>query len=163
MEVILRDHVDNLGKRGEIVKVADGYARNFLLPRKLALPATDANKKWVERERKISEVRDSGRARRRPKRSPRGSRRSTSSSPAGSVRTISCTDRSPTPTSPMLLAKKGFELDRRKILLPDPIKALGESTVPVKLHRDVTAQSRSRWRKRRRQVGQVGQVGQVRR
>ena len=58
MEVILRDHVENLGKRGEIVKVADGYARNYLLPRKLALPATDANKKWVERERKIAETRD---------------------------------------------------------------------------------------------------------
>ena len=65
MEVILRDHVENLGRRGEIVKVADGYARNFLLPRKLALPATDANRKWVERERKIAEVRDSRRARRR--------------------------------------------------------------------------------------------------
>ena len=58
MEVILRQHVDTLGKRGEIVKVADGYARNFLLPRKLALPATDANRKWVERERKIAEARD---------------------------------------------------------------------------------------------------------
>ena len=58
MEVILRDHVENLGKRGEIVKVADGYARNYLLPRKLALPATDANKKWVERERKIAEARE---------------------------------------------------------------------------------------------------------
>ena len=59
MEVILRDHVENLGRRGEIVKVADGYARNYLLPRKLALPATDANRKWVERERKMAEVRDS--------------------------------------------------------------------------------------------------------
>ena len=51
MEVILRDHVDNLGRRGEIVKVADGYARNYLLPRKLALPATEGNRKQVERER----------------------------------------------------------------------------------------------------------------
>src|SRR3954464_857042 len=51
MEVILREHVDNLGNRGEIVKVADGYARNYLLPRKLALPATDGNKKQIERER----------------------------------------------------------------------------------------------------------------
>ena len=51
MEVILRDHVDNLGKRGDVVKVADGYARNYLLPRKLALPATDANKQWISRER----------------------------------------------------------------------------------------------------------------
>ncbi len=51
-------HVDNLGKRGEIVKVADGYARNYLLPRKLALPATEGNKKHVERERKIVESRE---------------------------------------------------------------------------------------------------------
>src|SRR5919205_1023713 len=58
MEVILREHVDNLGKRGEIVKVADGYARNFLLPRKLALPATEGNKRHVERERKIMETRE---------------------------------------------------------------------------------------------------------
>ena len=58
MEVILRDHVEHLGERGEIVKVADGYARNFLLPRKLALPATDANKNWVARERKIVEAKE---------------------------------------------------------------------------------------------------------
>src|SRR4051812_38806519 len=58
MEVILREHVDNLGRRGEIVKVADGYARNFLLPRKLALPATAGNKKHVERERRILESRE---------------------------------------------------------------------------------------------------------
>src|SRR5689334_2407269 len=51
MEVILREHVDNLGRRGEIVKVADGYARNYLLPRKLALLATDGNKQQIERER----------------------------------------------------------------------------------------------------------------
>src|SRR4026208_833301 len=58
MEVILREHVDNLGRRGEIVKVAAGYARNYLLPRKLALLATAGNKKHVERERKIMEMRE---------------------------------------------------------------------------------------------------------
>ena len=58
MEVILREHVDNLGRRGEIVKVADGFARNYLLPRKLALPATEGNRKHVERERKIMETRE---------------------------------------------------------------------------------------------------------
>ena len=58
MEVILREHVDNLGKRGEIVKVAAGYARNYLLPRKLALPATEGNRKHVERERRIMETRE---------------------------------------------------------------------------------------------------------
>lgn len=139
MEVILRDHVEHLGRRGEIVKVADGYARNFLLPRKLALPATDANKKWVERERKITEARDS---------EERGAAEAIATRIAaldltiarkvgendqlyGSVTNADIAE---------LLAKKGFEIDRRKILLPDPIKALGETTVPVKLHRDVTAQ-----------------------
>ena len=58
MDIILREHVENLGQRGDIVKVADGYARNFLLPRKLALPATDGNRKHVERERKIADVRE---------------------------------------------------------------------------------------------------------
>ena len=139
MEVILRDHVENLGKRGEIVKVADGYARNFLLPRKLALPATDANRKWVERERKIAEVRDQ---------EERGAAEAIATRLSALDLTIS---RKVGENDQLygsvtnadiaeLLAKKGFEIDRRKILLPDPIKALGESTVPVKLHRDVTAQ-----------------------
>src|SRR5204862_601455 len=59
MEIILREFVEKLGKRGEVVKVANGYARNYLLPRKLALPATEGNKKHVERERKIMETRES--------------------------------------------------------------------------------------------------------
>jgi large subunit ribosomal protein L9 len=141
MEVILRDHVENLGRRGEIVKVADGYARNFLLPRKLALPATDANRQWVERERKIAEVRDQ---------EERGAAEAIAvrltaldliierkvgenEQLYGSVTNADIAE---------LLAKKGFDLDRRKILLPDPIKALGETSVPVKLHREVTAQLR---------------------
>ena len=139
MEVILRDHVDNLGRRGEVVKVADGYARNFLLPRKLALPATEANKKWIERERKIAEARDQ---------EERGAAEAIATRLTvlelavarkvgendqlyGSVTNADIAE---------VLAKKGFEVDRRKILLPDPIKTLGQHTVPVKLHRDVTAQ-----------------------
>src|SRR5215471_12163973 len=58
MEVILREHVDNLGRRGEIVKVAEGYARNYLLPRKLALPVNENNKRQIDRERKLAEARD---------------------------------------------------------------------------------------------------------
>src|SRR2546427_12370218 len=58
MEVILREHVDNLGRRGEVVKVADGYARNYLLPRKLALLATEGNKKQIEREREKFETKE---------------------------------------------------------------------------------------------------------
>jgi large subunit ribosomal protein L9 len=139
MEVILRDHVEHLGKRGETVKVADGYARNFLLPRKLALPATDANKKWVERERKLSEVRDQ-------------EERGAAEAVAARLNALELTINKKTGENDQLygsvtnadiaelLATKGFEIDRRKILLPDPIKTLGENTVPVKLHRDVTAQ-----------------------
>src|SRR5687767_3622312 len=141
MEVILRDHVENLGKRGEIVKVADGYARNFLLPRKLALPATDANRKWVERERKIAEARDM-------------EERGAAEAIATRLNALELTISRKTGENDQLygsvtngdiaelLAAKGFDIDRRKILLPDPIKALGENTVPVKLHRDVTANVR---------------------
>jgi large subunit ribosomal protein L9 len=139
MDVILRDHVENLGKRGEIVKVADGYARNFLLPRKLALPATDANRKWVERERKLAEVRDQEERGAAQAIATRLSaldleiRRKVGENDQlyGSVTNADIAD---------VIAAKGFEIDRRKILLPDPIKALGEHIVPVKLHRDVTAQ-----------------------
>lgn len=139
MEVILRDHVEHLGKRGETVKVAPGYARNYLLPRQLALPATEANKKWVERERKINEARDhEERAAAAGVAARLGSLELTISRKTGendqlygSVTNADIAE---------LLATKGFEIDRRKILLPDPIKTLGENTVPVKLHRDVTAQ-----------------------
>ncbi len=141
MEVILRDHVENLGQRGEIVKVADGYARNFLLPRKLALPATDANKKWVERERKITEARDL-------------EEKGAAEAIAARLNALDLTITRKTGENDQLygsvtnadiaemLTAKGFEIDRRKILLPDPIKTLGANTVPVKLHRDVTAQLR---------------------
>ena len=139
MEVILRDHVEHLGRRGEIVKVADGYARNYLLPRKLALPATDANRKWVERERKQAEARDL---------EERGAAEAIASRLSALELTINrkVGDNDQLYGSVTnadiagLLAEKGFEIDRRKILLPDPIKALGETTVPVKLHREVTAQ-----------------------
>jgi len=139
MEVILRDHVENLGRRGEIVKVADGYARNYLLPRKLALPATDANRKWVERERKLAESRDV-------------EERGAAEAIANRLNALELTITRKVGENDQLygsvtnadiaalLAQKGFEIDRRKILLPDPIKALGENTVPVKLHREVTAQ-----------------------
>jgi large subunit ribosomal protein L9 len=141
MEVILRDHVEHLGRRGEIVKVADGYARNYLLPRKLALPATDANKKWVERERKITEARDL-------------EEKGAAEAIATRLGALELTVTRKTGENDQLygsvtnadiaelLTAKGFDIDRRKILLPDPIKTLGENTVPVKLHRDVTAQLR---------------------
>ena len=139
MEIILRDHVEHVGRRGEVVKVADGYARNYLLPRKLALLATEANKKRVERERKLVEARES---------EERGAAEAVGARIAaleititrkvgendqlyGSVTNGDIAD---------AMKAQGFEIDRRKILLPDPLKTLGETMVPVKLHRDVTVQ-----------------------
>ena len=137
MEVILREHVDNLGKRGEIVKVADGYARNYLLPRKLALPATDANRKHVERERKIVETREA-------------QEKGQAEAIAGRLAALEITITRRVGETDQLygsvtasdiadfLKEKGFEVDRRKIILPEPIKAIGDHDVPLKLHRDVT-------------------------
>jgi large subunit ribosomal protein L9 len=138
MEVILREHVDNLGRRGEIVKVADGYARNFLLPRKLALLATEGNKKQIERERQKFDAKE---AEERTGADALASRmanvevviaRKVGETEAlyGSVTTADIAD---------ALAAQGFDIDRRKLQLPEPIKKIGETDVPVKLHRDVTA------------------------
>jgi large subunit ribosomal protein L9 len=137
MEVILREHVDNLGKRGEIVKVADGYARNFLLPRKLALPATDGNRKHVERERKIVEAREAAEKVQAEAIAARLNmidititrRVGETDQLYGSVTAVDIAD---------YLNGKGFEIDRRKLILPEPIKAIGQHTVPLKLHREVT-------------------------
>jgi large subunit ribosomal protein L9 len=137
MEVILREHVDNLGRRGEIVKVADGYARNYLLPRKLALLPTDGNKQRIERERAKFEAHE---AEERKGAEAIAARlalvdieiaRKVGETEAlyGSVTNADIVD---------ALAAKGFEIDRRKVHLPDPIKKLGEYEVPVRLHRDVT-------------------------
>jgi len=139
MDIILREHVEHLGARGEIVKVADGYARNYLLPRKLALLATEGNKKRVERERKIAEAREA-------------EERAASEAIATRLSALELTFTRRVGETEQLygsvtsgdiadaLKAKGFDVDKRKILLPDALKALGEVTVPVKLHRDVTAQ-----------------------
>jgi large subunit ribosomal protein L9 len=137
MEVILREHVDNLGKRGEIVKVADGYARNYLLPRKLALPATDGNRKHVERERKIMESREA---------EEKGQAEAMAARLAAIditiARRVGDTDQlygSVTSADIVeVLKEKGFDVDKRKLILPEPIKAIGDHDVPLKLHREVT-------------------------
>lgn len=138
MEVILRDHVEKLGRRGEIVKVSDGYARNYLLPRKLALPATEGNRKHVERERKIVETREA-------------EEKSQAEAIASRLSTIDITIARRVGETEQLygsvtaadiaefLKTKGFEIDRRKLILPEPIKTIGEHDVPLKLHREVTA------------------------
>ena len=137
MEIILREHVEHLGKRGEIVKVSDGYARNYLLPRKLALPATDGNKKHVERERKIMETRES-----QEKGQAEGLASRLSAIDIAIARRVGDTEQlygSVTASDIAdFLKAKGFEIDRRKLILPEPIKAVGEYTVPLKLHREVT-------------------------
>jgi large subunit ribosomal protein L9 len=139
MEVILREHVDNLGRRGEIVKVADGYARNYLLPRKLALLATPGNKKQIERERVKYEVREAEEQKIAEAQRDRLANvevviaRKVGETEAlyGSVTTADIAE---------ALAAKGIELDRRKLQLAEPIKRIGEVDVPVKLYRDVVAQ-----------------------
>jgi large subunit ribosomal protein L9 len=137
MEVILREHVDNLGERGQIVKVADGYARNYLLPRKLALPATDGNRKHVERERKIVEAREAN-----EKAQAEAMAARLASVDITIARRVGETDQlygSVTSADVVEFLKgKGFEVDRRKLILPEPIKAIGDHDVPLKLHREVT-------------------------
>jgi large subunit ribosomal protein L9 len=138
MEVILREHVDNLGRRGEIVKVADGYARNYLLPRKLALLATEGNKKQVERERAKFDVKEADEQQAAQAIADRmanvevivARRVGETEALYGSVTTADITE---------ALAAKGFEVDRRKLQLVEPIKRLGEYDVVLKLHREVTA------------------------
>jgi large subunit ribosomal protein L9 len=141
MEVILREHVDNLGHRGDVVKVAPGYARNFLLPRKLALPVTDGNRKLIARERKIAEARETEEKVQAEALASRiaglelsiARRVGDTEQLYGSVTTADLAE---------ALAEKGLEIDRRKIQLDEPLKALGEFSVPIKLHRDVTAKLR---------------------
>ena len=136
MEVILREHVDHLGERGEVVKVADGYARNFLLPRKLALLATPGNRKHVERERKITEAREAqekGQAEALAARLAAvditiARRVGETGQLYGSVTAADIVE---------VLKQQGFEVDRRKLILPEPIKAIGDHDVPLKLHRQV--------------------------
>jgi large subunit ribosomal protein L9 len=139
MEIILREHVDNLGRRGEIVKVSDGYARNYLLPRKLALPATEGNIKHVARERKIAEQREAV--------EKHGAEELAARISAAEVivsRRVGETDTlfgSVTAADiASALAELGLEIDRRKIQLHEPIKQIGEFAVPIKLHREVTVE-----------------------
>lgn len=138
MEVILKEDVVNLGHRGDVVKVADGYGRNFLLPRKLALQATLANKAVIE-QMKASAVRRSATEKAQAealvtKLEPvvlTFTRKSGESGQLfGSVTSSDIASE---------LEAKGFEVDRRKIQLNEPIKSLGNFNVAVKLHREVTA------------------------
>ena len=138
MEVILKEHVDNLGRRGDLVKVADGYARNYLLPRKLALLATEGNKKQIEREKVKFDAKEA-----EDQKVAQAMAERLNSIDVEISRKVGETDAlygSVTSSDiAEALAKKGFELDRRKLVLQEPIKKLGEFNIPVKLHREVSA------------------------
>jgi large subunit ribosomal protein L9 len=138
MEVILKDDVLHLGHRGDLVKVADGYARNFLLPRKLALQATSANKAVVEQMKNSA-------ARRAATEKAQAEALAAKLEPVvldftrksgeaghlfGSVTSADIAT---------ALAAKGFEIDRRKIVLDEPLKSVGDFKVAIKLYREVTA------------------------
>ena len=138
MEVILKEDVANLGNRGDVVKVADGYGRNFLLPRKLALQATLANKAVVE-QMKSSAARRSATEKAQAeelviKLEPIVLSFTRKSGEAGHLfGSVTSSDIASG------LEAKGFEVDRRKIQLDEPLKSLGEFSVAIKLHREVTA------------------------
>ena len=139
MEVILREDIDRLGNRGQVVKVADGYARNFLLPKRLAVTATDANRKIVEQERQAhlrkeakqkSEAEDLAKL--------LGGVTVTIAQKAGEndqlFGSVTAQDIA------TLLEKQGYAIDRRKVHLEEPIKTLGDFKEAVRLHREVTVE-----------------------
>ena len=139
LELILREEVNNLGGRGDIVKVKAGYGRNFLLPRKLAVPLSEGNKKVVEQQKLAAVKRDS----------KDKADAETLAGALGQV-TLSFTRKAGdegtlfgSVTSIDLaeaLHQKGYQIERRKIHLDDPIKVVGEYQVPVKLHKEVSVQ-----------------------
>jgi large subunit ribosomal protein L9 len=139
MEIILKQDVENLGHRGEVVKVADGYARNFLLPKKMAMQATTSNKAVIE-QMKSSATRRSA------------AEKTVAEEVAAKLAPVVLTFTRKSGEEGHLfgsvtsadiaqeLATKGFEIDRRKIVLADPLKTVGETSVGIKLHREVIAQ-----------------------
>ena len=138
MEVILKEDVNNLGHRGDVVKVADGYGRNYLLPKKLALEATAANKAVIE-QMKSSAVRRSAKE------------KGEAEQLLAQLNEVSLVFERKVGENDHLfgsvtsadiahqLEAKGFTIDRRKIHLDEPLKSLGDFLVPVRLHREVTA------------------------
>lgn len=138
MEIILRETIDSLGRAGEVVKVADGYARNYLLPRKLAYPVTPGNLKVIEFERQsllrkeAKQKDDAEKLQQMLEGVAVVIRRKVGDQDTlyGSVTNSDVADE---------LEKKGFQIEKRKIHMDDHIKALGEYSIPVRLFKDVTA------------------------
>ena len=137
MDVILKEHIEHLGRRGDVVKVAPGYARNYLFPRKLALAVTEGNKRQIEAERKRASAIEAQERVTADALSSRlaqvevvvARRVGEKDTLYGSVTSADIAD---------ALARQGFEIDRRKLQLAEPLKHLGEFSVPIKLHRDIT-------------------------
>ena len=137
MEIILREDVDKLGSRGDVVKVAAGYARNFLFPRRIAVAATDSNRKIVEQERQShlrKEAKHQGEAEELGKLLTAVSvsiarKAGENDQLFGSVTVADIAD---------ALAAQKYDIDRKKIHLEEPIRTLGEHKVPVRLHRNVS-------------------------
>jgi large subunit ribosomal protein L9 len=138
MEVILREHVDNLGRRGEIVKVADGYARNYLLPRKMALLVTTGNRQHIERERGKFEAKEHEEKSAAQAMFDRmGDLELVIARKVGDTQVLFGSVTSADIAA--ALSAKGFDVDRRKLQLREPIKKLGDFSVPLKLYLDVVA------------------------
>jgi large subunit ribosomal protein L9 len=138
MQIILQEEVEKLGNRGEVLEVAEGYARNFLLPRRLAIEATPGNMKRLEKMRATFAKKEAVEKNDAQKLaellaavSLEVSRKAGESDQLfGSVTSADVSE---------ALAAQGFTIDKRKIVLVDPIKAIGDFEIPIKLHREVTA------------------------
>lgn len=137
MEVILREDIEKLGSRGQMVKVAPGFARNYLLPKRLAVAATAANKSIVEQERQAA-------LRREAKEGVEATELAKLLEPVEITIAQKAGENDQlfgSVTSADIAAKleeKQFHIDRKKIVLHDPIKQLGEHTITIKLHREVS-------------------------
>ena len=139
MKVVLSEHVDHLGERGEIVSVAAGYARNYLLPKRFALKATPGNMRMLEQERRVWEVKETREVDVAQAMADRmgdlelsvTKKAGDSGTLYGSVTNVEIAG---------LMAAKGVEIDRRKIVLHEPVKTLGSHKISIRLHRKVIAE-----------------------
>jgi len=138
VELMLREDVEKLGKRGDLIKVAEGYGRNYLLPRGLAVPVTEANKALIARERKKHEAQVSKEKAESEVLAERiGSLRFIAPRKVGDHDVLYGSVTSGDVAE--FLEAKGIEIDKRKVLLDEPVKKLGEHDVRIKLHPEVTA------------------------
>lgn len=138
MQVILKANVEKLGNEGDLIAVADGYARNYLIPRKLAIQATEKNRRALEHEKRIESDRSA-------------KEKKDAEKLASELANLSCTIPMQAGENDRLfgsvtaldiaaaLEEQGISIDRRKIELDEPLKELGVFTVPAKIHADVTA------------------------